>query len=110
MAGIFSTLLFSGLLAAAPDGFTFDGPEVTARTTSPTGFFVQGPVPFVNQTERGTGSAELTVEDRLTAPRATFGDVGRLSARFRIGGTEYAVELTSAGFPPAQALPGVSGE
>jgi hypothetical protein len=106
MAGFLSTLMMSGLLAAAPDGFNFDGPEVTARTTSPTGFFIQGPSPLANQTERGTGSAELTVEDRIAAPSATFGDSGRLSARFRIGGAEYAVELTSVGFPPAQARPG----
>lgn len=109
MAGFLSTLMMSGLLAAAPDVFSFDGPEVSARTTSPTGFFIQGASPLANQTERGTGSAELTVEDRITVPTATFGDSGRLTARFRIGGTEYGVELTAMGFPPAQALQGVSG-
>src|SRR5687768_3663303 len=98
MAGFLSTLVVSGLLTAAPDVFNFDGPEVSARTTSPTGFFIQGPAPLANQTERGTGSAELTVEDRIAVPRATFGDSGRLSARFRIGGTEYGVELTAVGF------------
>jgi hypothetical protein len=108
MAGFLSTLVVSGLLTAAPGGFNFDGPEVSARTTSPTGFFIQGPAPLANQTERGSGSAELTVEDRIAVPRATFGDSGRLSARFRIGGTEYGVELTAVGFPPAQALQGVS--
>lgn len=103
MAGFLSTLVVSGLLAAAPDVFTFDGPEVTARTTSSTGFFIQGPAPFALQTERGTGSVELTVVDRITVPDATFGDAARLDARFRIGGVEYGVELSAAGFPPAPA-------
>ncbi|XXF75854.1 hypothetical protein P2318_22700 [Myxococcaceae bacterium GXIMD 01537] len=109
MAGILSTLVVSGLLAATPDVFTFDGPEVTARTTSPTGFFIQGATPAESQTERGSGSAVLTVRDRITEPLATYGDAARLDARFRIAGTDYTVELTSAGFPPVQALEGVSG-
>jgi hypothetical protein len=109
MAGILSTLVVSGLLTAAPSVFNFDGPEVSARTTSSTGFFIQGAAPLANQTERGMGSVELVVEDRIGVPRATYGDSGRLNARFRIGGVEYAVELTAVGFPPAQALTGVSG-
>jgi hypothetical protein len=109
MAGILSTLVVTGLLTAAPGSFNFDGPEVSARTTSSTGFFIQGAAPLANQTERGFGSVELVVEERIAVPRATYGDSGSLNARFRIGGVEYAVELTAVGFPPPQVLTGVSG-
>lgn len=109
MAGFLSTwVVISGLLAAAPGGFDFDGPRVSARTTSSTGFFIQSSIPFGNQTERGSGSAELSVQDRVTAPGATYGDTGRLNARFHIGGAEYVVELDQVGFPPAQARGAVS--
>lgn len=100
MAGPFTTFFLSGLLAAAPGGFTFEGREASARTEQPDGFFVQGSLPFTDLAESGTGSASLTVEDRVSLPGATYGDKGTLEASFRLGATEYRVELTRPGFPP----------
>lgn len=102
MAGPFTTLLLSSLLATSPGGFTFEGQEALARTERPDGFFIQGPLPFTDLAERGFGSASLSVEDRVSLPGATYGDVGQLSATFRLGGAEYRVELTRPGFPPPQ--------
>ncbi|MBU8898269.1 hypothetical protein KRR26_21905 [Corallococcus sp. M34] len=106
MAGTFITLLLSGLLVAAPGegGFTFEGLKASARTEQPDGFFTQGTLPFTDLAERGFGEASLDVEDRVSLPGATFGDRARLDARFRIGGVDYRVELTQAGFPPRQTL------
>ncbi|WP_257456224.1 hypothetical protein [Archangium lipolyticum] len=106
MAGILSSVMLAGLLTAGPDGFSFDGPEVTARSVGNVGFFTQGNVPFTDLFERGTGSVELTVRDRIGDPRATYGDSGSLVATFVIAGESYRVELDRAGFPPAQALSG----
>ena len=103
MAGTLTTLLVSGLLAQAPGGFTFEGREASARTEQPDGFFIQGPLPFTDLSERGAGSASLQVEDRVSLPGATYGDVGTLSATFRLGAVVYRVELARPGFPPAQA-------
>lgn len=103
MAGPFTTLLLSGFLAAAPGGFTFEGREASARTERPDGFFIPGPLPFTDLAESGTGSATLSVEDRVSLPGATYGDKGQLSASFRLGTVEYRVELTQPGFPPPQA-------
>lgn len=100
MAGILSSLMLTGLLSAAPVGFTFDGPEATARTVGGVGYFTQGPLPFTDLFERGTGSAELSVQDRIADPRATYGDSARLVATFDIAGNSYRVELDRAGFPP----------
>lgn len=100
MAGILSSLVLTGLLSAGPVGFTFDGPEATARTVGNVGYFTQGPVPFTDLFERGSGSAELSVQDRIADPRATYGDAGRLVATFDIAGSSYRVELDRAGFPP----------
>ena len=107
MAGFLSSFVLTGLLAASPGGFTFDGPEVTARTTGNVGFFTQGSIPYTDLFERGTGSVELSVRDRIVDPRATYGDAGSLVATFTLGGDTYRVELAQAGFPPAQALPGL---
>jgi hypothetical protein len=105
MAGILSSFVLAGLLTAGPaDVFSFDGPQVTARTVGSVGFFTQGPVPFANLFERGRGSAELFVQDRIAVPQATYGDVARLEATFQIGGESYRVELVQGGFPPAQAM------
>ncbi|AKJ05508.1 hypothetical protein ATI61_102567 [Archangium gephyra] len=108
MAGFLSSFVLTGLLAASPGGFSFDGPEVSARTTGNVGFFTQGTVPFTDLFERGTGSAELSVRERIADPRATYGDSGRLVATFDIGGDTYRVELDQAGFPPAQMMAGRS--
>ncbi|WP_244238297.1 hypothetical protein [Corallococcus terminator] len=96
----------SGVLAAAPggDGFTFEGRQASARTEQPGGYFIQGPLPFSDLTERGTGQMSLSVEDRVGLANATFGDKAQLSANLRIGGADYRVELTQTGFPPAQAM------
>ena len=102
MAGPFTTLLLSGFLASSPGGFTFEGREASARTERPDGFFIHGPLPFTDLAERGTGGASLSVEDRVSLPGATYGDLGQLSATFRLGVVEYRVELTRPGFPPAQ--------
>ncbi|WP_255654005.1 hypothetical protein [Corallococcus sp. EGB] len=109
MAGPITSILLSGVLAAAPggNGFTFEGREASARTEQPDGYFFQGTLPFGDLTERGTGQATFSVEDRVGIPNATFGDKAQLSASLRIGGTEYRVELTQAGFPPVQAMPRV---
>ncbi|WNG49066.1 hypothetical protein F0U60_36820 [Archangium minus] len=104
MAGILSSFVLTGLLAAGPVGFTFDGPEATARTVGNVGFFTQGPSPFTDLFERGTGSAELSVQDRISDVRALYGDAGSLVATFDIAGDTYRVELEQVGFPPAQAL------
>ncbi|MBN8231614.1 hypothetical protein JYK02_29280 [Corallococcus macrosporus] len=106
MAGPITSILLSGFLAAAPggDGFTFEGREASARTEQPDGYFFQGTLPFSDLTERGTGQASLSVQDRVGMANATFGDKARLSANLRIGGVEYRVELTQAGFPPKQAM------
>ncbi|WP_324965254.1 hypothetical protein [Archangium sp.] len=106
MVGFLSSFVLTGLLAASPAGFSFDGPEVTARTVGNVGFFTQGTVPYTDLFERGTGSAELSVRDRIADPRATYGDVGSLVATFAIAGDTYRVELDQVGFPPAQALAG----
>ncbi|QDE82318.1 hypothetical protein [Myxococcus xanthus] len=106
MAGPFTTFVLSGLLATAPGGFTFEGREASARTEQPDGFFIQGSLPFTDLAESGTGSASLTVEDRVSLPGATFGDKGTLEASFRLGATEYRVELTRPGFPPEQGQGG----
>jgi hypothetical protein len=106
MAGILSSVMLAGLLAAGPGDFSFDGPEVTARTVGNVGFFTQGTLPFTDLFERGTGSVELSVRDRIADPRATYGDSGSLVATFVIAGESYRVELDRAGFPPAQALTG----
>ncbi|MCP3060735.1 hypothetical protein LXT21_18275 [Myxococcus sp. K38C18041901] len=103
MAGPLTTLLLSGVLAAGPGGFTFEGREASAGTERPDGFFIQGPLPFTDLAESGTGSAELTVEDRVDLAQATYGDKASFQASFRLGNTEYRVELAQAGFPPAQA-------
>jgi hypothetical protein len=100
MAGLLSSVVLAGLLAAGPEAFTFDGPQVSARTVGSVGFFTQGATPFSDLFERGRGSAELSVQERIADPRATYGDVGRLEARFSLGGSEYQVELLQAGFPP----------
>ncbi|WP_052518811.1 hypothetical protein [Archangium violaceum] len=104
MAGFLSSFVLTGLLAASPGGFSFDGPEVSARTTGNVGFFTQGTIPFTDLFERGTGWAELSVQDRIADYRATYGDAGSLVATFDIGGDSYRVELDQVGFPPAQAL------
>ncbi|QRN94302.1 elastin [Archangium violaceum] len=106
MVGILSSVMLAGLLTAGPDGFSFDGPEVTARSVGNVGFFTQGTVPFTDLFERGTGSVELSVRDRIGDPRATYGDSGSLVATFVIAGETYRVEMDRAGFPPAQALSG----
>ena len=106
MAGFLSSFVLTGLLAASPGGFRFDGPEVSARTTGNVGFFTQGTLPFTDLFERGTGRAELSVQDRIADPRATYGDSGSLVATFDIAGDTYRVELDQAGFPPAQAMAG----
>ncbi|MFY0569239.1 elastin [Archangium lansingense] len=107
MAGFLSSFVLTGLLAAGPGAFSFDGPEVSARTTGNVGFFTQGAVPFTDLFERGTGSVELSVRDRIADPRATYGDAGSLVATFDLGGDSYRVELDQAGFPPAQARNGL---
>jgi hypothetical protein len=105
MAGLLTSVVLAGLLTASPEAFTFDGPQVSARTLGTVGFFTQGATPFSDLFERGRGSAELSVQDRVADPRATYGDVGRLEARFSLGASEYQVELLQAGFPPqASAL------
>src|SRR5215213_8503699 len=105
MAGLASTLVVSGLLAAAADPFSFEGARARAQTERPGGFFLHGNVPFTNVPERGTGSASLEVQDRVGAERATYGDAGRLSATFQLGGTTYGVELVQVGFPPLEGSP-----
>ncbi|NVJ28093.1 hypothetical protein HUW62_43485, partial [Myxococcus sp. AM011] len=100
MAGPLTTFLLSGLLAAGPGGFTFEGRQASARTEHPDGFFIQGPLPFTDLAETGRGSAELTVEDRVDLPEATYGDKAAFSSLFRLGATDYRVELSHAGFPP----------
>ncbi len=110
MAGPLTTFVLSAVLAVAPGGFTFEGRKASARTEQPDGFFIQGSLPFTDLAESGTGSASLSVEDRVSLPGATFGDKGQLEASFRLGATEYRVELTQPGFPPEQAGgPGASG-
>lgn len=111
MAGILTSFVVAGLLTASPDGFSFDGPQVTARTVGNVGFFTQGPIPFSDLFERGTGSVELSAQDRIQDPRAVYGDSGSLELTFTLGGTSYRVELAQAGFPPAEAMKGapVSG-
>jgi hypothetical protein len=110
MAGIFSSFVLAGLLSASPGGvFSFDGPEVTARTVGNVGFYTQGSIPFTDLFERGTGSVELVARERIADARATYGDSARLEATFNLGGESYRVELITAGFPPAQAVPGMSG-
>lgn len=106
MAGPITSILLSGVLAAAPggDGVTFEGREASARTEQPDGYFFQGTLPFGDLTERGTGQASLSVQDRVGVANATFGDKAQLTASLRVGGTEYRVELTQAGFPPVQAM------
>ncbi|MBE4752559.1 hypothetical protein G4177_30795 [Corallococcus sp. ZKHCc1 1396] len=107
MAGpIITSILMSGVLAAAPGGggFTFEGREASARTEQPGGYFIQGSLPFSDLAERGTGQASLSVQDRVGMANATFGDKAQLSASLRLGGTDYRVELTQTGFPPAQAM------
>ncbi|RKH29805.1 hypothetical protein D7Y13_11320 [Corallococcus praedator] len=107
MAGsILTSILMSGVLAAAPgsDGFTFEGRQASARTEQPGGYFIQGSLPFSDLAERGTGQVSLSVQDRVGMANATFGDKAQLSASLRIGGADYRVELTQAGFPPAQAM------
>ncbi|RKH09970.1 hypothetical protein D7V97_15095 [Corallococcus sp. CA053C] len=106
MAGTITSILLSGVLAAGPggDGFTFEGREASARTDQPDGYFIQGPLPFSDLTERGTGQASLSVEDRVGMANATFGDQAQLSASLRVGGVDYRIELTQAGFPPVQAM------
>ncbi|WP_434381299.1 hypothetical protein [Melittangium boletus] len=101
MVGIISSVVFAGLLTASPAGFTFDGPKVTARTVGSVGFFTHGALPYADLFERGRGSADLSVQERIADPRATYGDVGRLEATFTLGATTYRVELDQAGFPPA---------
>ncbi|RKH40051.1 hypothetical protein [Corallococcus sicarius] len=106
MAGTITSILLSGVLAAGPggDGFTFEGREASAGTEQPDGYFIQGPLPFSDLSERGTGQASLSVEDRVGMATATFGDQAQLSARLRVGGVDYRIELTQAGFPPVQAM------
>ncbi|SET51893.1 elastin [Stigmatella erecta] len=102
VGSLLNSMMLGLLVAQAPGGMTFDGREVSARTTSSAGFFAQGTVPFPNLWERGTGSASLTVEDRVLDPSASYGDKARVEARFRLGTSEYQIELTQPGFPPAQ--------
>ncbi|QSQ16585.1 hypothetical protein [Myxococcus landrumensis] len=103
MAGPLTTLLLSGVLAAGPGGFTFEGQAASARTRQPDGFLIQGPLPFTDLAESGTGSAELSVEDRVPLLDATYGDKATFSSSFRLGASEYRVELSQAGFPPVLA-------
>ncbi|HVG57486.1 MAG TPA: elastin [Hyalangium sp.] len=93
-----------GLLAAGPaGGFSFEGHEASARTTSPVGFFAQGNTPYPSQWERGYGSASLSAQDRVSALGASYGDKGRFEAELRLGEARYRVELNEPGFPPSQA-------
>jgi hypothetical protein len=102
VGSLLGSMMLGLLVTQAPGGMTFDGREVSARTTSSVGFFAQGTVPFPNLWERSTGSASLSVEDRVLDPSASYGDKGRVEARFRLGTSEYQIELTQPGFPPAQ--------
>ncbi len=103
MAGSLLGVMVAGLLAAVPaGGSTSEGIKASARTTSPVGFFAQGTTPYPNLWERGLGSATLTAEDWV-GRGATYGDKAHLEAQFRLGQLDYRVELTQAGFPPAQA-------
>ena len=106
MVGIFSSFMLAGMLTANPSGFNFEGPKVSAQTTGSTGYFTQGALPFTDLFERGTGSAQLTVQDRISVPQAIYGDVGRLEATFTLGATVYRVELDQAGFAPNRGLQG----
>ena len=103
MAGILSSVMLVGLLTASPELFTFDGPEITARTVGNVGYFTQGSYPFTDLHQRGTGSAVFQAQDRVTAPRATYGDQGGLEATFELGGLRYRVELAQVGFLPPEA-------
>ncbi|HET9451034.1 MAG TPA: hypothetical protein VFO83_09145, partial [Aggregicoccus sp.] len=89
MAGLASTLVVSGLLAAAADPFSFEGLRARASTERPGGFFLHGNVPFSTVPEQGVGAASLEVQDRVGSARATYGDAGSLSAHFQLGGTRY---------------------
>jgi hypothetical protein len=110
MVGTFFQLTLVGLLAAGPAGdFSFEGREASARTTSPVGFFAQGPTPYPSQWERGYGSASLSAEDRVPALGASYGDKGRFEAEFRLGEARFRVELNDPGFPPAQASAAAAG-
>lgn len=100
MVGIFSSVMLAGLLAAGPSGVNFEGPRVTARTTGSTGYFTQGALPFTDLFERGMGSADFSVQERVADPRATYGDTGRFEATFTLGASTYRVELDQVGFPP----------
>ncbi|WP_342381046.1 hypothetical protein NVS55_15340 [Myxococcus stipitatus] len=103
MAGPLTAWLLSGVLASGPGGFTFEGQQASARTRQPDGFFIQGSLPFTDLAESGTGSAELSVEDRVPLQEATYGDKATFSSSFRLGASEYRVELSQAGFPPVLA-------
>ncbi|TSC31893.1 hypothetical protein [Corallococcus sp. Z5C101001] len=106
MAGPITSILLSGVLAASPggDGVAFEGRKASARTEQTDGYFFEGLLPFSDLTERGSGQASLSVEDRVGVPNATFGDKARLTASLRVGGSDYRVELTQVGFPPIQAM------
>ncbi|HYH99259.1 elastin [Hyalangium sp.] len=107
MVGSLIHYMTVGLLAATPTGgFTFEGVQASARTTSPAGFFAQGTTPYPSIYERGLGSATLTAEDRVPAWGATYGDKARVEAEFRMGQIQYRVELTQPGFPPVEASGG----
>ncbi|MET0401396.1 MAG: hypothetical protein ABW123_03290, partial [Cystobacter sp.] len=101
MVGILSPFMVAGLLMASPADFSFDGPEVTARTVGNVGFFTQGATPYSDLFERGSGTAVFSARERIADPRATYGDAGRLEATFTLGATTYRVELDQPGFPPA---------
>lgn len=106
MAGSLLKVMVMGLLAAAPAGaLASEGLKASARTTSPVGFFAQGTTPYPNLYERGTGSATLDVDDRVSG-LAAYGDTGRLEAQFRLGQIDYRVELTQPGFPPVKGAGG----
>ena len=89
------------VLAAAPDSYDFNGVQASATQVRPLGYF-NGSDGFVS----GVGSFTLGVTDHVRDDGFTYGDDAKLNARITVGADEYRVELSQAGFPPAQALTG----
>lgn len=98
MGGISTVILVSAL--AQVGGFSFSGPTGEVETTSERAFIATGADPTVDAFTDARGAAELTLQDRVKVPSATYGDEARFRAQLRVGLDEYRISLTQVGADP----------
>lgn len=81
-------------------GFSFNGPAGSVETTSERAFIAAGSDPTVDAFTDARGAAELSIQDRVRVPNATYGDEARFRAQLRVGLDEYRISLVQVGADP----------